>query len=131
MKEDPKANVVPWRHRRKAFVVAGDSQARRHLGEALSRMGFRAEVSADLRSIPRHREGGGPSLLILEKGEAGLDVVRQLRRKGADTPVIFLSGGPAAEKSFDPDVTFAEHLRTPYTLETLGRAILKATERQG
>lgn len=132
MKNDTGAHAHPWRHRRKALVVAGDSQARRHLREALSRVGYMAEVSGDLRTIQGHPEGDGPSLLIVERGEAAIEVVRQLRRRGADIPVLLLSGGPATEERLvDSKVSFVEHLSTPFTLKTLRLAIAKVTQSQG
>jgi DNA-binding response OmpR family regulator len=127
VKDIPGRNSVPWLASPRALVAAGDSQSRRHLKEALSRVGYSADVCSDSGMILEHPHAASHSLLILEGGAAAMDVVRQLRARGADIPVILLSGGPQAEAGGDLRTGLAAHLTTPFTLKSLRRAINKVT----
>jgi DNA-binding response OmpR family regulator len=129
VRNDSRAHSLSWQNRRKALVVAEDSQARRHLREALSRAGYSADVSDDYRMIPKHQEAAGPSLLILDQVQAAIDAVRRLRQGGTNTPVILMSGGPDSGKpAINSSVPFVEHLSTPFTLKSLRFAICKVTQ---
>jgi DNA-binding response OmpR family regulator len=125
--DSPGTRSVPWRASPRALVAAGDSQSRRHLKEALSRLGYTADVCSDWRMILEHPHAASHTLLLLEAGQPAMGVVRQLRARGANIPVIFLSGGPQGEGVGDLRVGGAEHLTTPFTLKSLRRAIHTVT----
>jgi DNA-binding NtrC family response regulator len=123
MRDDRRAHSLSWHSPRKAFAAAQDSQVRKHIKEALSRAGYAADVVEDVRMILKHPKTAGHSFLVLEKGVAATDVVRQLRKLGTDTPVIILSGGPGEDLLPDSGPEFVEHLALPFTLKSLQVAI--------
>jgi len=118
----------------KILLVEDENPIREGLKDRLEREGFRVTDAATLAGALRALDGG-PDLVILDRrlpdGE-GLDVVRELRARGRNTPVIVLSarGMPedrveGLEGGADDYVTKPFHLRE---LVARVHAVLKRTE---
>jgi len=118
----------------KILLVEDEKPIREGLKDRLEREGFRVTDAETLAEALRALEGS-PDLVILDRrlpdGE-GLDVVRELRARGRNTPVIVLSarGMPedrveGLEGGADDYVTKPFHLRE---LVARVHAVLKRTE---
>jgi DNA-binding response OmpR family regulator len=105
-------------------VAAEDSEVQRYVKEALARSGYSADACGDSRMILEEEKTTGHSFVIMNGGDAGVEIVRTLRRQGTRIPVIFLSGN-AKRMTPDSGMGIVERLSTPFTLETLQLAIAK------
>lgn len=118
------------RHRScRALVATEDDQLRKYVAEALSRAAYPVDGCGGApREILERCGTKRPSFLIVDvipESLAGIDVVRELRARGASIPVILLSGGPCGESGS----LGVEYLSKPFTLETLELAIDRAFTR--
>lgn len=112
----------------RALLAVEGSRECGSVKEALARAGFKADVCERVDRIPEQQTTEGHSFLLLETKDEEWAVVRALRRRGAGIPVISLSGGSACTP-LDPELGVVERLSTPFTLESLRRAIAKVSRK--
>jgi FixJ family two-component response regulator len=119
----------------KVFLVDDEPGFRRAIVRLLRASGFEAEAFADAEAFlatSEHSGIGVPSCLLADlrmPGLDGLDLQAELRRRGIDTPIVFVSGradlpsGVQAMKSGAIDF-----LQKPVSADVLTDAVRKALE---
>jgi DNA-binding response OmpR family regulator len=78
----------------KVLVAEDDENIRRGLVDILVSEGYRTEEAADGRTALAAFDGEAPDLVLLDimmPGASGYDVCREIRRRGHETPIIFVS----------------------------------------
>jgi CheY-like chemotaxis protein len=100
----------------------------------LERAGFRVSVAPsgqaalELLSEPEPSQPGQPGLMVtdhLMPGMNGPELVREVRERGFDFPIIVLSGLPDAESAYEElDVAFRLKPFPPDSLISLSHALL-------
>src|SRR6185312_6264323 len=85
----------------RAILVDDDDDFREALGWSLEDFGLNVLCLADGQSLLRALDGGGAvDVVVLDwrlKTESGLDVLRAMRSRGIDTPVLILTGYASRE----------------------------------
>lgn len=77
------------------YVVDDDAAVRRFLSGLIRSVGLRVETYATAQEFLDAFEAGSPGCLLLDirmPGMSGLELQAELRRRGIDLPVIFLTG---------------------------------------
>jgi two-component system, OmpR family, response regulator MprA len=122
----------------RVLVVDDEPQLRRALERALKLEGYEVELAADgdeaLRSV-----GGGPLdaivLDVLMPKVDGLEVCRELRARGDETPILMLTARDAVQDRVDGlDAGADDYVVKPFALEELLarlRALLRRTNGGG
>lgn len=83
----------------RALILDDDAETREVVSRALSRDGFEVTAVASPNELDLALASGPFALFVLDvmlDGASGLDVCRDLRRRGVRTPVLFLSARGAA-----------------------------------
>lgn len=107
---------------RAALLAVEGSHAPDSVKEALRRAGYKAVVCAARELGPAMTKGFAFLLL-----DGGVELLRKLRREGDPIPVILLSGeGPSGPLPMAGGAV--ERLSTPFTLDTLCRAIARLSQ---
>ena len=76
------------------FLVDDDEALRRAMIRLLSSCGFRVRAFASAEEFLAQHEAGEPGCLLLDlrmPGLGGLELQRELERKGASLPIVFLT----------------------------------------
>jgi len=77
------------------MIVDDDAMFRESLAQNLSDIGFATQSFSDGPAALRHlAEAGAPSMILLDwkmPGMTGIEVLRELRSRDVDTPVVFLT----------------------------------------
>ena len=115
----------------KRILIADDEKNMRWvLGEALAAQGYEVSEAADGKSALEAVEEQPPDLMVLDHkmpSPDGMEVLRRVRSKGADFPIIMLTAhgnvGTAVEAM---KAGATEYLTKPFDLEELKLAIEKA-----
>ncbi len=103
------------------LVVEDDEAIRAALFDALTDEGYDADCFSDGNHALRHLEQRTVDLVLVDvymPAMTGTDMVRRLRRRGDETPIIMMSAQPA--QSLPLDVKF---LRKPFDLDRLFQTI--------
>jgi CheY-like chemotaxis protein len=122
-------------HAAKRALVADDDEATgRLLREALAREGYQAELRRDGReALERLLEGPPVDLVVLDvlmPGLTGVDVLRALRERGRDVPVVVMSSFLSEEvRRACRSLGRVGLLEKPFGVEDLRRAVSQAVRR--
>src|ERR1051325_3934007 len=80
-------------------MVDDDDQFREAVGGELGDLGFQVTDFGDGASaLDYFAQGNSADIVVLDwklRGQSGMDILRQLRRRGVNLPVAFLTGFPA------------------------------------
>jgi two-component system OmpR family response regulator len=120
----------------KILYVEDDAGAREYIQKGLAENGFVADVAADGDSGLERAVGGSYDLVILDvmlPGRDGLSVLKELRERGVDTPVLFLSArGEASDRIKGLNLGADDYLPKPFAFaELLARIRAVARRRLG
>jgi len=120
----------------KILYVEDDPRAREYIQKGLLENGFVADVAADGADGLKRAAEGGYDLLILDvmlPGRDGFSVLKELRQKGVDTPVLFLSArGEASDRIRGLNLGADDYLPKPFAFaELLARVRAIARRRLG
>jgi len=120
----------------KILYVEDDPRAREYIQKGLLENGFVADVAADGDEGLLRAAAGGYDLLILDvmlPGRDGFSVLKALREKGVDTPVLFLSArGEASDRIRGLNLGADDYLPKPFAFaELLARVRAIARRRLG
>ncbi|MGH7005481.1 MAG: response regulator transcription factor [Alphaproteobacteria bacterium] len=77
------------------FIVDDDEAVRRGLGALLGAKGYSAETFSSAEAFLAHAHAPGRSCLLVDirmPGMSGLELQRELRRRGSTLPVIVITG---------------------------------------
>lgn len=104
------------------------------LAQGLGEEGFAVEATADGREAKWHLEGGGFDAVVLDlmvPGIDGLTLLRWMRRRGVDTPVLILTArGDVDDRVGGLDAGADDYLVKPFAFDEL-LARLRALLRRG
>ncbi|CAL9275438.1 Response regulator MprA [Streptomyces sp. SudanB5_2050] len=130
----------PWQTGRVARTVllAEDDRAIRHaLERALTLEGYRVTAVADGTEALARARGGRPDVLVLDvmmPGLDGLQVCRELRAEGDDTPILMLTAlVETADRIAGLDAGADDYVVKPFDVEEVFarlRALLRRTARE-
>ena len=117
------------------LVIEDEPDLRAGLQHNLELEGYKVETAADGREGLRKAKDGKAALILLDlmlPGMPGLDVLRQLREMGRETPVIIVSAkGQDRDKVHGLELGADDYLTKPFGLSELTariRAVLRRTQ---
>ena len=117
------------------LVIEDEPDLRAGLQHNLELEGYKVDVAADGREGLRKAKDGKAALILLDlmlPGMSGLDVLRQLREIGRETPVIIVSAkGQDRDKVHGLELGADDYLTKPFGLTELTariRAVLRRTQ---
>jgi DNA-binding response OmpR family regulator len=124
--------------RTRILVVEDEPDLREGLRHNLELDGFEVDVAADGQGGLDAALHGSPALVLLDlmlPGMPGTDVLRELRRKKPDLPVIIVTAkGADRDKVRGLDLGADDYVTKPFVLAELTariRAVMRRTERPG
>src|SRR4029434_4307855 len=107
---------------------------RRIIEQVLSRTGYRVEAAEDGAEALKQLEGFRPDLIVLDymmPGISGMDVLRELRKREDDTPVIMITAYGTVERAVEAIQEGAyDFITRPFKPDHLTHVVRKALERQ-
>jgi DNA-binding response OmpR family regulator len=120
----------------KILYVEDDPGAREYIQKGLQENGFVADLARDGDEGFSLAAGGAYDLLILDvmlPGRSGLEILKELRERGQDTPVLFLSArGEASDRIKGLNLGADDYLSKPFAFaELLARVRAIARRRLG
>jgi DNA-binding response OmpR family regulator len=120
----------------KILYVEDDPGAREYIQKGLEENGFVADLACDGEEGFSLASSGAYDLLILDvmlPGRSGLDLLRDLRERGQETPVLFLSArGEASDRIKGLNLGADDYLSKPFAFaELLARVRAIARRRLG
>ncbi len=117
------------------LVIEDEPDLRAGLQHNLELEGYKVEAAADGRDGLRKAKDGSASLILLDLGlphVPGLEVLRQLREGGHETPIIIISAkGQDRDKVQGLELGADDYLTKPFGLSELTariRAVLRRTQ---
>jgi DNA-binding response OmpR family regulator len=117
------------------LVIEDEPDLRAGLQHNLELEGFRIDTAADGREGLRQAREGQPTLILLDlmlPGMPGLEVLRNLREAGQETPIIIVSAkGQDRDKVQGLELGADDYLTKPFGLSELLariRAVLRRTQ---
>jgi FixJ family two-component response regulator len=117
------------------FVLDDDLSVREALRSLIRSVGLRCETFATAAEFLRYPRSDEPACLVLDvqlPGGSGLDLPTELRRNGADLPIIFITGHGTIPMSVRAMKAGAlEFLTKPFSEQELLDAIRQALVRDG
>jgi FixJ family two-component response regulator len=117
------------------FVLDDDLSVREALRSLIRSVGLRCETFATAADFLRHPRPEEPACLVLDvhlPGGSGLDLPTELRKYGADLPIIFITGQGTIPMSVRAMKAGAlEFLTKPFSERELLDAIRQALVRDG
>jgi FixJ family two-component response regulator len=118
------------------FVLDDDLSVREALRSLIRSVGLRCETFATPAEFLRYPRADEPACLVLDVqlpgGRSGLDLPTELRRNGADLPIIFITGHGTIPMSVRAMKAGAlEFLTKPFSERELLDAIRQALVRDG
>ena len=117
------------------FVLDDDLSVREALRSLIRSVGLRCETFATADDFLRHPRPEEPACLVLDvhlPGGSGLDLPTELRKYGADLPIIFITGQGTIPMSVRAMKAGAlEFLTKPFSERELLDAIRQALVRDG
>lgn len=120
----------------KILYVEDDPGAREYIQKGLEENGFVADLARDGEEGFSLASSGAYDLLILDvmlPGRSGLDLLKELRERGQETPVLFLSArGEASDRIKGLNLGADDYLSKPFAFaELLARVRAIARRRMG
>jgi len=116
------------------LIVDDEPSNRRIVEQVLSRTGYRVETAEDGAEALKQLETFHPDLIILDymmPGLSGVDVLRELRRREDDTPVIMVTAYGNIERAVEVMHEGAyDFITRPFKPEHFTHVVQKALERQ-
>ena len=116
------------------LIVDDEPSNRRIIEQVLSRTGYRVEAAEDGAEALKQLEGFRPDLIVLDymmPGISGMDVLRELRKREDDTPVIMITAYGTVERAVEAMHEGAyDFITRPFNPEHIVHVVRKALERQ-
>jgi DNA-binding NtrC family response regulator len=116
------------------LVVDDEPSNRKILEQVLARIGYRVETADDGAQALKQLETRRPNLVILDymmPGVSGIDVLRELRKREDDTPVIMITAYGTVERAVEAMHEGAyDFITRPFKPEHIAHTVRKALERQ-
>ena len=116
------------------LIVDDEPSNRRIIEQVLSRTGYRVEAAEDGAEALKQLEGFSPDLIVLDymmPGISGMDVLRELRKREDDTPVIMITAYGTVERAVEAMHEGAyDFITRPFNPEHIVHVVRKALERQ-
>jgi DNA-binding NtrC family response regulator len=118
----------------KILVVDDESSNRKILGQELTHKGYVVETATDGSEALRKAEFSRPDLIIIDymmPGLSGLDVLKQLRKREDDTPVVMITAYGTVERAVEAMKEGAyDFITRPFEPDHIALVVQKALERQ-
>jgi DNA-binding NtrC family response regulator len=116
------------------LIVDDESSNRRILEQVLTRTGYHVETASDGSEALKKTEASRPELIILDymmPDMSGMDVLRELRKRDDDTPVVMVTAYGTVERAVDAMQEGAyDFITRPFKPEHIALVVRKALERQ-
>lgn len=116
------------------LIVDDEPSNRNILSQELTHRGYGVATANDGSEGLRKAESSRPDLIILDymmPDLSGLDVLRELRKRGDDTPVIMITAYGTVERAVDAMKEGAyDFITRPFEPDHIGFVLQKALERQ-
>src|SRR5215831_13077700 len=117
------------------ILIADDEPSNRSiLSQVLTRKGYMVETANDGREALQKIESARPDLLVLDymmPDLSGLEVLKQLRKKEDDTPVIMVTAYGTLERAVEAMKEGAyDFITRPFEPDHISLVVQKALERQ-
>ena len=118
----------------KILVTDGEPSNRQILAQELTHKGFAVDMARSGREALAKIESAPPDLVILDymmPEMNGLDVLRELRNKGNDTPVVLITAYGSVERAVEVMKAGAyDFITRPFDPDHIELVVRKAIERQ-
>src|SRR5262245_24462978 len=118
----------------KILIADDEASNRKILEQELVRIGFAVDTARGGREALAKTESAPPDLLILDfmmPDMSGLDVLKELRRKGNDIPVILITAYGSVERAVEVMKAGAyDFITKPFDPDYVELVVRKAIERQ-
>jgi DNA-binding NtrC family response regulator len=118
----------------KILVVDDESSNRKILGQELTQKGYVVETANDGHEGLKKLESSRPDLIILDymmPGLSGLDVLKELRKREDDTPVVMITAYGTVERAVEAMKAGAyDFITRPFDPDHVEIVVRKAIERQ-
>ncbi|MGH7794997.1 MAG: sigma-54-dependent transcriptional regulator [Candidatus Binatia bacterium] len=118
----------------KILIVDDEPSNRNILGQELTHKGYSVMAASHGREALRKIESGRPDLIILDymmPDLGGMDVLRELRKREDDTPVIMITAYGTVERAVEAMQEGAyDFITRPFKPEHITLVVRKALERQ-
>ncbi|HEX5020867.1 MAG TPA: sigma-54 dependent transcriptional regulator, partial [Candidatus Binatia bacterium] len=118
----------------KILIVDDEPSNRNILRQELSHKGYAVETANDGSEALRKVESGPPDLIILDymmPGLSGLEVLKEIRRREDDTPVIMITAYGTVERGVQAMKDGAyDFITRPFEPDHIALVVQKALERQ-
>ena len=115
------------------LVADDDSDIREILRDALSGLGTRIVTAADGQECLDRIDSVAPEVVLLDIEmpiKSGLDVLKELRQRGRDTPVIMITAYGSVERAVESMKQGAyDFITKPFDLDHIALTVAKALER--
>lgn len=116
------------------LIVDDEPSNLKILGEELRDRGYTVETANDGSGALNKAETSRPDLIILDfmmPGVSGLDVLRELRKKGNDTPVIMITAYSTVDRAVQAMKEGAyDFITRPFEPDHMALVVQKALERE-
>jgi DNA-binding NtrC family response regulator len=116
------------------LVVDDEPSNRKILEQVLARQGYTVEIASDGSEALKKVESCQPDLVLLDymmPGESGLDVLKELRRREDDIPVIMITAYGSVERAVEAMQQGAyDFITRPFKPEHISLVVRKALESQ-
>jgi two-component system, NtrC family, response regulator AtoC len=118
----------------KILVVDDESSNRKILGQELAHKGYVVDTANDGSEALKKLESSRPDLIILDymmPGLSGLDVLKELRKREDDTPVVMITAYGTVERAVEAMKGGAyDFITRPFDPDHIALVVQKALERQ-
>src|SRR5882724_13719859 len=116
------------------LIVDDEPSNRKILGQELVHKGFAVDTARGGKEALAKIESAAPDLVILDymmPDMSGLDVLKELRKKGNDTPVIMITAYGSVERAVEVMKAGAyDFITRPFDPDHIELVVRKAIERQ-
>jgi two-component system, NtrC family, response regulator AtoC len=116
------------------LIVDDEPSNRKILAQELTHKGFAVDMAAGGTEALKKIESAPPDLVILDymmPDMSGLDVLKELRKKGNDTPVVMITAYGSVERAVEAMKAGAyDFITRPFDPDHIDLVVRKAIERQ-